>query len=928
MTRDSQYSTTVLDATLPRDREGNTLDQGARFGRYLIIKELGRGGMGVVYAAHDEQLDRQVALKLLHPTSTGEDAERLVREAQALARLSDPHVVSVYDAGEIEGRVFIAMQLVHGEDLATAIKRRPSPAQALGWFVQAALGLAASHDAGLVHRDFKPSNVLLDHRGHVAVTDFGLARPQGDIDARAVMMGTPAYMAPEQHGLQPATPASDQFAFCVSLWEALFGEHPYIREDRGAMSPFAIGYAICSRSLDVPTRARSQRRRIPRRAIDALVRGLARDPAVRWPSMRELIEELTPAPRLRAAPIAAAAGATLAIALTAGAYAWTQADRRAAPSCEAGAAVRLATGWSPAAGVSLEDRFARAGYPATTRGARAGLDRFATRWTQLAGDLCVAERIAAPVGQPELVVRKRACLDARLDALRSTVALLTGDQSARFVEHAQAMIDELPDLGECADADALLAAAAPPAALAPEVSRIDREIVTAIAVATGGDNRGAEALLRPLVAAADRLGWAPTRARARIALGARLLGLIEPARAELVTGAQLATEARLDRDAARGWAFAGQAAGTEHARAALDAFAAIARGTAARTHDRLVAIEVDLALARGLVRSGAWRDGAAACRAAAAAADTVDSAYLHDEGRGCQIEALVSLGAYNELEPMLTAAIAETTAHVGSEHPRISDYLGIEVTIDLRRGQLARARAAAERSLAIRQRAYPATHHQIADALHTLADVTLAEGKREDALALYERALALTDEARPEELVMISGLHISIAMIQDELGKHADAVAHFERGVRLVRERSGNDSVELAILLLNFGQSRSRDDVDAGLKLVGEARGILDRAHDPRAVIAGVVLVIVQDQGHYWHDVVTTGEAVLAQLGPDAYPEEVASLKWVLAKGILETHGDRARARGLAREARQLLVGLGPSKAGLLREIDHWLASR
>ena len=196
---------------------------GGLIGRYITTGILGRGGMGVVYAAHDPVLRRPVALKLLlsaYPASAG----RLIREAQALARLSNPHVVAVYDAGEYDdGQVFIAMQHVDGQDLASVLaQRRPSRAQILDWFIAAGRGLAAAHAAGLVHRDFKPANVLLDRSGNVAVTDFGLARevlPNGQARQTnmAVLAGTPAYMSPEQHSLQPATQASDQFSFCLTL---------------------------------------------------------------------------------------------------------------------------------------------------------------------------------------------------------------------------------------------------------------------------------------------------------------------------------------------------------------------------------------------------------------------------------------------------------------------------------------------------------------------------------------------------------------------------------------------------------------------------------------------------------------------------------------------------------------------------------------
>ena len=213
-----------------------------------------RGGMGTVVEAFDHTLDRHVAIKLLHRTLDEQHTQRLLREARALAKLSHPHVVQVYEVGELDGRAFIVMELVRGRTLREWIRREPRPRwrECVRVFLQVGEGLAAAHARDLVHRDFKPGNAILDEEGRARVLDFGLARladggepgdeqlattPEG-LDAAAdesmasltrtgAVLGTPGYMPPEQMLGVEADARSDQFSFCVSLYEALYGERPY-----------------------------------------------------------------------------------------------------------------------------------------------------------------------------------------------------------------------------------------------------------------------------------------------------------------------------------------------------------------------------------------------------------------------------------------------------------------------------------------------------------------------------------------------------------------------------------------------------------------------------------------------------------------------------------------------------------------------------
>ncbi|MCA9655462.1 MAG: protein kinase [Myxococcales bacterium] len=277
-------------------------------GRFTVLHKIAEGGMGIVYAALDEQLERKVAIKLLHARGDQADQahERMIREARAMARLSHPNVVQVHEVGELDGRIFVAMEYVQGLTLRRWLKAAPrSWRDVLEIFRQAGQGLAAAHRAGIVHRDFKPDNVVVGKDRRVKVLDFGLARwnePDGEVvgeesahdrsnpppeldDERSLtktgfVMGTPAYMSPEQHEGFPADARSDQFGFCVALYEALYGRRPF-----PGRSYVKVARAITEDDpLPPPADAN-----VPKWLHKVVMRGLSRDAADRFPSMDALI---------------------------------------------------------------------------------------------------------------------------------------------------------------------------------------------------------------------------------------------------------------------------------------------------------------------------------------------------------------------------------------------------------------------------------------------------------------------------------------------------------------------------------------------------------------------------------------------------------------------------------------------------------------
>lgn len=271
-----------------------------RVGRYTLLRCIGQGGMGIVYAARDEELGREVAIKLLRAEIAKEDDRRLAEEARALARLAHPNVVCVFDVGVHEGQRFIAMEYVAGDNLRRWLGAPRTLREVLQVFVAAGRGLHAAHLVGLVHRDFKPDNVLVGDDGRPRVLDFGLARPPDDasvvgrppvlgadvdplgtaLTSAGVVIGTPAYMAPEQYLGEAADARSDQFSFAVSLYHAVYGERPFGGED-----PQALALSIVRGRL----RPVSPRYSVPLWLEQLLERALRVDPAQRFPSMDALV---------------------------------------------------------------------------------------------------------------------------------------------------------------------------------------------------------------------------------------------------------------------------------------------------------------------------------------------------------------------------------------------------------------------------------------------------------------------------------------------------------------------------------------------------------------------------------------------------------------------------------------------------------------
>ncbi len=465
------------------------LQRGDSVGRYLVLNLLGRGGMGEVYSAHDPELDRKVALKILRSTAS---PDALRKEAQTLARLSHPSIVAVHDVGQTAGGLFIAMEHVEGQTLRkwTAARQR-SWAELTAVMTRAGQGLAAAHAAGLVHLDFKPDNVMIAGDGRVVVLDFGLAQAvgSGGEDGLTGPMGTPAYMAPEQHLDGPLDARADQFSFCVTWFEAAFGRRPF----HGASAP-ELTRSVLNDPIDVPGRPPGA----SRRAFAAVLRGLARDPAERWPRMGELLAAVRPdGPRSQRTALAL----TGAVAVGAGGM-WALSSRE--PDCR-DAADPVAGVWSASDAQRLRQRYRGAQVAmgdARSERIIAALDAYAERLANGYDEAC-----RAAVELPARAV----CLSTRVEQLRATRDVLSG--SDEVLDDVSALIGSLQDVRSCrrADEEPLYVEGA----RHQRSAEVLRTLAEGRALALAGRLDDADAALTQVVTDAHELGWAGVEALAR-----------------------------------------------------------------------------------------------------------------------------------------------------------------------------------------------------------------------------------------------------------------------------------------------------------------------------------------------------------------------------------------------------------------------------
>ena len=994
------------------------LPPGARIGRYRVIERIGAGGMGVVYRAHDTELERDMAIKLVATQADVEGSSgraRLLREAQALAQLSHPNVIAIYDVGRHEGSLFVAMELVQGPSLAQWMRiRRRSWREVVAVFLAAGRGLEAAHAAGLVHRDFKPANVMVGTDGRVRVLDFGLARvvggepraaasrevvaatastdvtaeteATGAVEATAAtdaieamaeyaapeptaamkaiagpdasaatgdavssggvthpssagllsspvtqlgaIVGTPTYMAPEQHAGQVGDAQSDQFSFCVSLYQALYGERPFEGPSRDEL----LVNIHAGRIRPAPPAAR-----VPGWIRQIVVRGLAAEPDARWPSMGALLDALARDPARRRLRVGAAVGVA-ALAVTAAFGVW-RATHGPAPCLASDA--RLAGVWDAARKEAVRAAFLATGKPyadAAFRAVERALDGYAGAWVAMQADACAATRVRA-VQSEELLDLRMECLGRRLDEVRAQVDVFAG-ADATVVERAPQAVQALTPLAECADATALRAPVRPPsdAATRARVEAVRADLAVVRALLESGRYPEALGRAREDATAAQRLGYRPLEAEALLYLGRlqEVTGAYADAEQTLRAAGVAAEAGRQDHLAARAWAKLVLVVGSRLGRFAdAHELAKEAQGKIERVgSDDLLLAELFTVIGAIHTDEGKYDEALADLRRAVAiraqhlaADDPALAAARRELG-----DVYAHLGRYDDALDSYRAAAAAEEQRLGPDHPALAATLGNLATALRAKGQYDEALAQYERARAIGERSLGPEHPTLASVHVNVGTILVAQGKLDDALRHFRAARAIWARALGDDHANVGTVHFRVGTVLMQQGRPAEARVEFQRTLAIWEQALGRDHPSLAVAISGIADA---------LLAQGAAR-------DARVEYRRAVALLEHGVGHDHPELAgpLTGEG-LAALATGEPRQALPLLERALALGAANPGEPLALARtqfGLARALR--IVGREDARSVELAtaaraayavdgarpretaEIDRWLAQR
>lgn len=788
-----------------------------RLGRYVLLRRLGSGAMGVVYSAYDPQLDRKVALKLLRRVrSKDEGRTEVLREARAMARLSHPNVVTVHEVDEEGGRIFLAMEYVSGGTLRSWMRAERRPWKDVAdVFLRAGRGLAAAHAADLIHRDFKPENVLMTGTGEPLVADFGLATvvetpsiEDGNdeqteqnllVSGGGGRVGTPGYMAPEVFAWEPADALSDQFSFAVALFEGLYGQRPFAGSDLQSLRENAEQGRVQmpDSTGDVPAGLRR-----------LVLRGLSARPEERYPSMDALLEALEPLvhPPGRAGWWTAGG---LAVALT-GLAAWSLTrtpEPGPGPAVCAGGDTRAQKVWTSDGGRALA---ASLGANATqTEQLVARGDAFASAWSEAYEEACMDTAVRQVQTERRMEVRML-CLDGQLRTFAGSM-LAIAEQGEDGLATALDIFDGLPDVEVCADprrVDLQTSEENRPAVL-----QVEEELGRARALARLRKPEEAVEILRAQVEQARVLDDDRLLARALLTLS-----IVEVRSREAGRGRPHIEEARL----------VAERSGLD--RLVVEALLLLSRDAEMRGDIDSARREVEVA------RAVLQRYGGDPRYEASVSARLGTTAYASGELKGAvehhrhEIEVLTSIGEHQS-----DAGVAAL----------------INLSLALRDlGENEEALRALQSARTYSVDAFGPENPRLPDIDLSIAMVLDEVQRLDEALDAMRRGLEICEETWGLESMPAVQLHAGFAFVHQRLEQHAESLEHSEEAVRVLKALGQDESPDMAMCLGYAGDALvGLGRVEEGLERQREALALYERLLGPaHPEVATVLLQVAASQ--------------------------------------------------------------------------------
>lgn len=946
------------------------LRRGTVVGRYVILDSLGRGGMGVVYSVYDPELDRKVALKLLLP-GRGSDAgrTRLVREAQALAKLAHPNVVAVHDAGVHDDQVWVAMEFVPGQTLSAWAKDRPRPwTEILHVLLEAARGVAAAHSVGLVHRDLKPENVMVDRDGRVRVMDFGLAHGRSidasgidlastslhDVDARpklaalalrltqaGAIQGTPAYMSPEQWEGKEVEAAADQFGWCVMAWELLYGERPFAGE---------TVVALAAMVLTGRRKPPSVNHGVPAWLRRVLDRGLAVQPAHRWPSMAALIDTLIRA-RTRARLRIGLTAVLGVVLLIGGGWVWhewgvsrqarlaAEARNRQIAQCESDGA-SIGQVWNDEARAAVRDAFVATGVHYAAESAEKvmpWLDKQTGEWQQARTDVCLAAHLHATLDADSLE-RALWCLDERRTELESTIAEFS-QADAQIMQKAIPVASTFSSIARCTQTDALAHLPGPPTERREDAHRVLADLSGSKSLdRLGAYDRGRDTAKRALDRA-ETLSWPPLLAAAQLQYGRLLERSGKYAEAEPMLekaffvaskgGApDIAFSASVELMYTVGYKLGRLTDGLRWSEHAAVILAAIGDVEQVRSGSRTNSLAIMYA------KAGRFNESKELFRQVLTISETVFGKDHPDVAKALNNLARVHYftSDYPTTLALHSRALAIRKGALGAEHIDVTGSLDGVGSAYQGLGDIDKAMPFLEEALKIRERLLGPEHPEVAGSLNNMATAYIDASDYAPALPLLERSLAIKTKIFGAEHDDVAWTKHNLAIVYSELGRAADAEPLFTEALRVRELVYGPEHLGVARTLLKFAHFRRSQGHTA------EARQMYERglAIEEKAEVVNSAFqegylrplaAIAWEQGRP-KDALRYAERALQVLeDSDAFVENRAYLQFIVAQALRSTGGDRTRAEDLARDSLTIFRASSEPDPDMIGSIERWLSA-